>query len=160
MSCFYPVPVICACIQRTVPILTNLSQGAVNISVSAHMQTWPFKVLSIRLEVEATKQKSDNDIQLLISAPKIWQNKQTEDVKVANEVKDIYQTFKETTEMIRGYLCRLNKLTRVYENRRNISNQDIQGEKDIVCLWRWSQTFPSWTGRWIRNAEFWHASNL
>lgn len=41
------VPVICVCRWRTVPILTNLNQGVVNISVSTLMQTWAFKVLSI-----------------------------------------------------------------------------------------------------------------
>lgn len=51
---FHTVSVICACIWRTVPILTNLNQGAVNISVNTLMQTWAFKVLSICL-VEVTK---------------------------------------------------------------------------------------------------------
>lgn len=46
-------------------------------------------------------QRSDNNVQLLISAPEICSNKQKERIKVANEVKAIYHTFKKkTTEMI------------------------------------------------------------
>lgn len=39
-------------------------------------------------------QRSDNNVQLLISAPEICSNKQKERIKVANEVKAIYHTFK------------------------------------------------------------------